>query len=43
MEAYRKGLASDDTTMVLTPDSEFFRYFRDLKGADRSPGPAPRR
>ena len=38
MEAYKRGLSSDDTTMVLTPDSEFFRYFRDLQG----PGPAPR-
>jgi membrane protease subunit HflC len=42
MEAYRKGLANDDTTMVLTPDSEFFRYFRDIKGVNPSP-PAPRR
>jgi membrane protease subunit HflC len=41
MEAYRKGLASDDTTMVLTPDSEFFRYFRDIKGVN--PEPSPRR
>ena len=38
MEAYKRGLSSDDTTMVLTPDSEFFRYFRDLQG----PAPAPR-
>jgi membrane protease subunit HflC len=37
MEAYKKGLSSDDTTMVLTPDSEFFRYFRDLHGAERPP------
>ena len=27
MQAYRKGLHGDDTTMVLSPDSEFFRYF----------------
>ncbi len=32
MEAYRKALNNDDTTMILTPDSEFFRYFRDLTG-----------
>ena len=37
MEAYRRGLSSDDTTMVLTPDSEFFRYFRDLKGTEAAP------
>jgi len=27
MQAYKKGLQGDDTTMVLSPDSEFFRYF----------------
>jgi len=32
MLAYQEALASDDTTMVLSPDSEFFRYFRDFEG-----------
>ncbi len=27
MQAYRKALSGDDTTMVLSPNSEFFRYF----------------
>ncbi len=27
MQAYRNALQGDDTTMVLSPDSEFFRYF----------------
>lgn len=36
MEAYDKALG-DNTTMVLSPDSEFFRYFRDLKGTTRKP------
>lgn len=27
MESYRKALKSTGTTMVLSPDSEFFRYF----------------
>jgi membrane protease subunit HflC len=27
MEAYRKALANTGTTMVLSPESEFFRYF----------------
>ena len=27
LEAYRSALANSDTTLVLTPDSEFFRYF----------------
>jgi membrane protease subunit HflC len=42
MEAYRRGLSNDDTTMVLSPDSEFFRYFRDLRGTQADPS-APRR
>lgn len=29
MEAYGRSFANDDTTMVLTPDSEFFEYFGD--------------
>ncbi len=32
MEAYRKGLSPGDTTLVLSPSSEFFRYFGDIKG-----------
>ncbi len=32
MEAYREALGSDDTTMVLSPDSEFFRFFGSLTG-----------
>lgn len=31
MQAYRKALRKDDTSMVLSPDSEFFEYF-DLQG-----------
>jgi membrane protease subunit HflC len=27
MQAYRESLRNDDTTMVLSPDSDFFRYF----------------
>ncbi len=30
MEAYREALGSDDPTMVLSPDSEFFRFFGKL-------------
>lgn len=32
MEAYRKALADPETTLVLTPDNDFFRFF------DRRPG-----
>lgn len=40
MQAYREALQADDTTMVLTPDSEFFKFFRGVLGADL-PGLAP--
>lgn len=31
LEAYRKSLADPDTTLVLSPDSEFFQYFSKIK------------
>jgi membrane protease subunit HflC len=41
MQAYQKALG-DGTTMVLSPDSEFFRYFSDQKpGGATAPQPAP--
>ena len=32
MQAYRDSLPGDDTTLVLTPDSDFLRYFKDETG-----------
>jgi membrane protease subunit HflC len=32
MEAYRLALTDGTTTMVLSPDSEFFRFFTDMTG-----------
>ena len=32
MEAYKNALGQGDTTMVLSPDSEFFRFFGDITG-----------
>ncbi len=32
MEAYRSALGGEDTTMVLSPDSAFFRFFGDITG-----------
>ncbi len=32
LQSYETALSSDDTTLVLSPDSEFFRYFKDLQG-----------
>ena len=32
MQAYREALGADETTMVLSPDSDFFRFFGDPTG-----------
>ena len=32
LEAYRSSLNPDDTTLVLSPTGEFFRYFGDITG-----------
>ncbi len=32
MEAYRQSLTDSDTTMVISPNSEFFRFFQDAAG-----------
>ena len=32
MEAYRKALGKDGTTMVLSPDSDFFSFFGNIAG-----------
>lgn len=34
MQAYARALSADDTTMVLSPDSEFFRFFGDDTGTE---------
>jgi membrane protease subunit HflC len=49
MGAYNTGLNTSGTTMVLSPESEFFRYFNNAQGtagpsttaAPRGPGSAP--
>ncbi|MGQ7791177.1 protease modulator HflC [Faunimonas sp. B44] len=40
MRAYSTSLEGAGTTMVLTPDSEFFRYFRE-SGVEQLPPPNP--
>ncbi len=40
MQAYETGLRSDDTRLVLSPDSEFFRYFTDPMGKGGTARPA---
>ncbi len=37
MQAYERGLGSDDTRLLISPDSEFFKYFKDPSGGT---GPA---
>lgn len=32
MQAYEKGLKSSDTRLLISPDSEFFKYFANSKG-----------
>jgi membrane protease subunit HflC len=32
LEAYRKAFSGGNNLMVLEPDSDFFRYFKDQKG-----------
>ena len=32
LTAYEQALRDDGTTIILSPDSEFFRYFGDLQG-----------
>ena len=44
MQAYEAGLRGDDTRVVLSPTSDFFRFFSDPSGASlqpRSPAPPP--
>jgi membrane protease subunit HflC len=36
MEQYKEALGGGDTTMVLSPDSDFFRYFGSLTGTPRT-------
>lgn len=37
MQAYEQALQSGDTRLVISPDTEFFRYFSDAKGDTPKP------
>jgi membrane protease subunit HflC len=41
MQAYEAGFKGSDTRLVLSPDSEFFRYFNDATGRRNGGGGAP--
>ena len=34
MEAYRKSMNNNDTSLVLSPDTSFFRFFKDKNGTN---------
>jgi membrane protease subunit HflC len=39
MQAYEKGLKSADTRLLISPDSDFFKYFADPHGTQQSAQP----
>jgi modulator of FtsH protease HflC len=43
LEAYRKALSDTNSTIVLSPDSDFFRYFREIRPNGAAPVAAPAR
>ena len=43
MQAYPKSLEGNNTTLVLTPDDEFFRYLKDSDGSHRQDKDRPAR
>jgi membrane protease subunit HflC len=44
MQAYEHGLKSEDTRLLISPDSDFFKYFADPHGkAPATPAPQPSR
>ncbi|WP_150525479.1 protease modulator HflC [Roseibium sediminis] len=40
MQAYEQGLQQGDTSLVLSPDSSFFRFFNNPRGEAKTPGVA---
>jgi membrane protease subunit HflC len=41
MQAYETGLKSNDTRLVISPNSDFFRYFNDPQGRPATARPTP--
>ncbi len=39
MQAYEQGLKPGDTRLIISPDSDFFKYFSDPLGAGTAPTP----
>jgi len=48
LQAYQRALGDGSSTMVLSPEGDFFRFFNNMRGvieprAGGAPGPAPSR
>jgi membrane protease subunit HflC len=43
MQAYEQGIKAGDTRMLLSPDSEFFKYFANPSGNSTQPSAQPKR
>ena len=41
LEAYRNALRTEDTTLVLSPNGDFFRYFGSIDGKGGGGGAGP--
>ncbi len=41
LQAYQQGLQSGDTRFVMSPDSDFFRYFNSIYGSSGAPDTTP--
>ena len=41
MQAYERGLRSSDTRLLISPDSDFFKYFADPHGRAQKPAAPP--
>lgn len=41
MQAYERGMNSSDTSLVITPDSDFFRFFNDPMGSNATAPATP--
>jgi modulator of FtsH protease HflC len=42
MQAWREAFSDGDTRLLLSPDSDFFQYFRTITPPGAAPAPAPR-
>jgi membrane protease subunit HflC len=41
LQAYQRALGDGSSTMVLSPEGDFFRFFNNMRGLPQQPGPPP--